>query len=158
MKKNKKRDEFLAQLRKIPIVQVACEKTGISRQSVYRWRTEDDQFRKEMEIAMVEGEALVNDMGESQLLSMIRDKNWPALHFWLRTRNPKFRDRVEVTTTVNSEALSLEEMEIVREANRLAAANYEEPLTPQNNESGNTPAHLGSDAQQSEDPQGDHQE
>jgi predicted DNA binding protein len=103
MKKNKKKEEFLEQLRKIPIVMVACEKTGISRQSVYRWRTEDDQFRKDMEVAMAEGEALVNDMSESQLLSLIRDKNWPAIQFWLTRRNPKFRDRVEVTSIDNRE-------------------------------------------------------
>jgi hypothetical protein len=117
MKKNKKQMEFLEQLRKIPIVMVACEKSGISRNSIYRWRNDDEEFRKEMETALAEGEALVNDMSESQLLSMIRDKNWAAISFWLRHRNPKFRDRVEVTTkTDDMGALSPAQAEIVRKA------------------------------------------
>jgi hypothetical protein len=111
MKKNKVKGAFLTELRKIPIVQVACEKVGVSRNSVYRWRTENEEFRKEMEIALVEGEALVNDMSESQLLSLIRDKNWSAISFWLRHRNPKFRDKVEVTAKIEKadEPLSPEE-------------------------------------------------
>ncbi len=121
MKKNKKRDEFLAQLRKIPIIQVACEKTGISRNSIYRWRNDDEEFRKEMETALIEGEALVNDMSESQLLSMIRDKNWSAISFWLRHRNPRFRDKVEVTAKFDDGKLSPEQEVVIREALRLAA-------------------------------------
>ena len=41
MKKDKVKDAFLEQLRKVPIIQVACEKVGISRNSVYRWKNED---------------------------------------------------------------------------------------------------------------------
>ena len=44
MKKNKFQDQFLDELRKVPIVQVACEKTGLSRNSVYRWRKDDKEF------------------------------------------------------------------------------------------------------------------
>ncbi len=123
MKKNKVKNTFLEYLRKVPIVQVACEKIGVSRNSVYRWRNEDENFRKEMEIALTEGEALVNDMGESQLLSLIRDKNWPAISFWLRHRNPKFRERLEVTANVQpvQEELTPEQEEVVREALRLAS-------------------------------------
>lgn len=122
MKKNRKKDEFLEQLKKIPIVQVACEKVGISRNSVYRWRNEDAEFRKEMEEALQEGEELVNDMSESQLLSMIKEKNWPAVSFWLRHRNPKFRERVEVTAKIEeSETLTPEQESVVRQALKLAS-------------------------------------
>ena len=48
MKKNKFQDQFLDELRKVPIVQVACEKTGLSRNSIYRWRKEDKDFLKKM--------------------------------------------------------------------------------------------------------------
>ncbi|MEB5190308.1 hypothetical protein RXR40_28065, partial [Pseudomonas aeruginosa] len=61
MKKNKKKDDFLAELRKIPIIQVACEKVGLSRTRVYRWKDEDPEFKKEMDQAMADGEAFVND-------------------------------------------------------------------------------------------------
>jgi hypothetical protein len=102
MKKNKKKTEFLEQLKKVPIILVACEKTNLSRNTVYRWKKEDTLFSKAMDEAVEEGEDLVNSMCESQLLSMIKDKEWSALSFWLRHRNPKFRDRVEIEGTVKT--------------------------------------------------------
>jgi len=135
MKKNRVKKEFLEQLRKIPIVQVVCEKVGISRNSVYRWRNEDPEFLKEMEIALAEGEELINDMGESQLISLIREKNWQAISFWLRKRNLKFRDRLEVTaTTPPKEELSPEQEEVVKESLRLASLSVEQPIDNKENE------------------------
>ena len=83
MKKNKSQDQFFEELRKVPIVQVACEKTGLSRNSVYRWKKDDKSFSAKMDKAMSEGVAFVNDMSESQLLTMIKEKNWSAISFWL---------------------------------------------------------------------------
>lgn len=121
MKKHKFQRQFLDELRKIPIVQVACEKTGLSRNSVYRWRNDDAEFRKAMEEAIAEGEELVNDMSEGQLLTLIKEKNWSAISFWLRKRNPKFKDRIEVEVTPKQEQLTPEQEETVREALRLAS-------------------------------------
>ncbi|OGN22730.1 MAG: hypothetical protein A2918_01265 [Candidatus Yanofskybacteria bacterium RIFCSPLOWO2_01_FULL_42_49] len=123
MKKDRVKKAFLEQLRKIPIIAVSCEKIGVSRNSVYKWRNKDPSFKEEMDTALLEGEALINDMSESQLLSLIQEKNWSAISFWLRHRNPKFRERVEVTATVQSaqEELNPEQEEIVRRALRLAA-------------------------------------
>lgn len=120
MKKNKKQGEFLEQLRKIPIVQVACEKTGISRNSVYRWRNEDEKFKKDFDEALAEGEALINDMSESQLLTLIKEKNWSAISFWLKHRNPRFTDKIEITTKKDLEELTPEQETIVRQALELA--------------------------------------
>ena len=120
-KKNKVKDSFLEELKKIPIVQVACEKTGISRNSVYRWRKEDKEFTKEMDQALTEGEALVNDMSESQLLTLIKEKNFSAIRFWLNHRNPKFKDKVEVTTRIGlDDVLTPEQEKIVKRALELA--------------------------------------
>jgi predicted DNA binding protein len=123
MKKTRVKDAFLEQLRKIPIVAVAAEKVGVSRNSVYKWRNADEAFRDAMETALAEGEALVNDMGESQLLSLIQEKNWSAISFWLRHRNPKFRERIEVSASIKqvTEKLTPEQESVVREALRLAA-------------------------------------
>lgn len=123
MKKKKVKDAFLGELRKVPIITVASEKVGISRNSIYTWRNTDEKFQKEMEAALAEGEALVNDLSESQLFSLIREKNWPAISFWLRHRNPKFRDSIEVTANIKkvTEKLTPEQEGVVREALRLAA-------------------------------------
>ncbi len=123
MKKDRNKDLILEQVRKIPIIQVACEKVGVARATVYRWKDEDEEFRKNLEVALAEGEALINDMGESQLLSLMKEKNWPAISFWLRHRNPKFRERIEVTANIKSpqDELTPEQQAVVQEALRLAS-------------------------------------
>lgn len=120
-KKDKIRDSFLEELRKIPIVAVACEKTNISRNSVYRWKKEDKKFCNDMEQALVEGEALVNDLSESQLLTLIKEKSWSAISFWLRHRNPKFKDKVEITTSIRvDDELTPEQEAVVKRALEIA--------------------------------------
>jgi len=122
MKSRKQKKIFLDHLRKIPIIQVACEKSSIGRTTVYRWKKQSKKFSKDLEKAIDEGEALINDMGESQLISLIREKNFAAVRFWLAHRNPKFRERVEVTTNLQGqEELSKEQKTVVREALRLAS-------------------------------------
>ncbi len=120
MKKNKFQDQFLAELIKVPIVQVACEKTGLSRNSVYRWRKEDKEFQKKMDDAYAEGVALVSDMSESQLLTLIKEKNYSAISFWLRHRNDNYKNKLEITTKEDSEELTPSQAKIVKQALKLA--------------------------------------
>ena len=94
MKKQRVQHKFLEELRKIPIVQVACERVGISRQSIYRWRTEDSEFRHEMDTALDEGEELLNDLCESQLLALVKDKHFQAIKYRLEKRHPKYQKPV----------------------------------------------------------------
>jgi len=121
MKKNKLQDQFFEELTKVPIVQVACEKTGVSRNSVYRWRKDDQSFTKKMDQALKDGVALVNDMSESQLLTLIKEKNYPAISFWLRHRNDNYKNKLEITTKEESEALTPSQAKIVRNALKLAS-------------------------------------
>lgn len=121
MKKNKLQDQFFVELEKVPIVQVACEKCGISRNSIYRWRKADKGFCKKMDESLANGVALVNDMSESQLLTLIKEKNYSAISFWLRHRNDNYMDKIEVTTREESEALTPSQAKIVRNALKLAS-------------------------------------
>lgn len=117
MKKNKFQNEFLDELRKVPIIQVACEKVGLSRNSIYRWRKEDKKFSKIMDKAMSDGVDFVNDMSESQLLVMIKEKKWPAVSFWLKHRNSNYRDKIEVTTKDNNDNdLTPEQKKVIKKA------------------------------------------
>lgn len=121
MKKSKFQEQFLLELTKVPIVQVACEKTDLSRNTVYRWRKEDISFAKKMDQSLADGVALVNDMGESQLLTLIKEKNFPAVRFWLNKRHPAYKDKIEVTTKEDIEALTPSQAKIVRQALKLAS-------------------------------------
>ena len=83
----KEKELILEQLKRTPIVQVACEKTGIGRSTYYRWKKEDNKFAELADAAILEGSLFVNDMAESQLLSAIRDKNLTAIIFWRASLN-----------------------------------------------------------------------
>lgn len=103
--KNKKL--LLELLRKTPIVQIACEKVGIGRATYYRWRKEDSEFTKQSDQALLDGNLLVNDMAESQLMSAIKDKNMTGIIFWLKHHHPAYATRVEVTTNNKNQDIEL---------------------------------------------------
>ena len=128
MKKDRTKNLLIEQLKKTPIIQIACEKTGVARASFYRWKNEDKEFAKTSDEAITEGEALITDMSESQLISLIRDRNFQALQLWLRHHHPKYSNKVEITATFQSpqDELTPEQETIVREALRLASLLPEE--------------------------------
>jgi len=120
MKKNKFQELFLLELEKVPIVQVACEKTNLSRNTVYRWRKEDCSFAQKMDESLAKGVSLVSDMSETQLLTLIKEKNWSAISFWLRHRNDNYKDKIEVVTKSDNDKLTPSQAKIVKQALRLA--------------------------------------
>lgn len=122
MKKDRLQGLVLEQLRKIPIVHVVAEKVGVSRSTIYRWKDEDEQFRKDFETAQQDGEEFISDMAESQLINLMKDKHWPSIRFWLERRSEKFRNKIEVSGSLQmpQEELSPEQEATVREALRRA--------------------------------------
>lgn len=110
-------------LRKVPIIQIACEKTGLARATFYRWKKQDNAFAKEVDEAVLSGEQLVNDMAESQLLSAIKEKNLTAIIFWLKHHHARYATRVEVTAQLkrSPEELTPEQEAVVMKALELAA-------------------------------------
>ncbi len=141
-RQEQEKELLLEQLKKTPIVQIACEKVGTGRTTYYRWRKEDNEFRKEADSALREGKSLVNDMAESQLLGAIRDGNMTAIIFWLKHHHGEYANRVEVTAKLaEQDPLNPEQESLIREAIRLAAL----PLPPSSNGDISPSAEQGSD-------------
>jgi predicted DNA binding protein len=118
MKTEKEKGLILEQLKKTPIVQIACEKTGIGRSTFYRWKKEDAKFLSEAESAILEGTLLVNDMAESQLLGAIRDGNLTAIIFWLKNHHSSYETRVEIRQALKTDGDNLtdKDKEILKKA------------------------------------------
>lgn len=114
---------LIEQLKKTPIVQISCEKVGVGRATYYRWRKEDEEFAKLADEAISEGNFLVNDMAESQLMSAIRDKNLTAIIFWLKHHHASYATKVEVTARLKQEdeQLTPEQEALVMRALKLAS-------------------------------------
>jgi ACT domain-containing protein len=114
--------EIIEQLKKMPIVQAACQRTGIGRTTYYKWRQNDKDFEKAADEAIREGVSVVNDLAESQLLSAIKDRNMTAIIYWLKNKNPAFAEKLQVTAEINkiTEQLTPEQEALIKQALRLA--------------------------------------
>lgn len=114
---------LIEQLKKTPIVQICCEKVNIGRATYYRWRKDDEEFVKLADEAIAEGNELVNDMAESQLMAAIRDGNLGGIIFWLKHHHPRYATRVEVTARLkhDDENLTPEQEALVTKALKLAS-------------------------------------
>lgn len=113
---------LLEQLKKVPIVQVACERAGVGRATFYRWCQEDSSFAETARAALLEGKSMVNDLAESQLITGIKDKQMPAISFWLKHNHPDYRTRVELTPLAPQESLTPEQQEQVLTALELMSS------------------------------------
>jgi ABC-type Fe3+ transport system substrate-binding protein len=123
MKTIKTKKLLIEQLKKTPIIQVACEKTGIGRATYYRWKKEDEEFSAKADEALSEGSSLVSDIAESQLMSAIKDKNLTAIIFWLKHHHPAYATKVEVNARLraDNEVLTPEQEVLVTRALKLAS-------------------------------------
>jgi len=123
MKQLKEKKALLDYLRQTPIVELACKRANLGRTTFYRWRKEDKEFAKAADEALSEGEKLITDMSESQLITLIKEKNFSAINLWLRVHHPKYANKVEVTGNlkIKEDPLTPEQEEIMKKALKLAA-------------------------------------
>jgi len=120
----KTKQDLINVLKEMPIIEVAVKRVGVSRDTFYRYKAEDKVFAKQSEEALSQGIEFLNDMSESQLVALIKDKSWQAIQFWLRHHHPRYTDKLEISGKIDSEEkLSPEQTAIVRAALRLANLN-----------------------------------
>lgn len=123
-RQTKEKQTLIEQFRKTPIVQVACEKTGVGRATYYRWKKDDPTFALTADEAIHAGESLINDMAESQLISAIRDQNMTAIIFWLKSHHPTYANKVEVTGQLKHDyKLSADEEALIAKALAMVTQN-----------------------------------
>lgn len=92
MKKNPRIiKKLLEELERTPLIQVVCEKVGISRNAFYRWAKEDKEFAERVNEALSLGTGVVNDIAVSNVLNGIQKNDIKYTMFWLDRRHPDFR-------------------------------------------------------------------
>jgi len=116
--KNKTQLVVIEQLHKTPIVQFACEKSGISRATYYRWRKDTKKFKEATDKAIEQGRFLINDLAESKLISAMKDGNITAIIYWLKSNSSNYSTKIEVNANhrIVDGKLSKEQEALIKKA------------------------------------------
>ena len=122
LRQEKNKEDIIEQLKKTPVVEIACKKVSIGRATYYRWRKEDKVFAQTADESLQTGSSLISDMAESQLIKAIQDGNMTGIIFWLKNHHRVYASKLELTAKVkDDEELTPEQEEVVKQALQLAS-------------------------------------
>ena len=125
MKSNKIRKMLIQELKKMPIVEVACKRVGIGRATFYCWKKGNEEFAKDIDEAIFEGVLFINDMAESKIILKIGQDDMSATRFWLKHHHPAYSDKIQVSKPPEPEKKELtpEESALLKKAIELNYGN-----------------------------------
>ena len=109
---NLKKDTLLQALENsLGIVSTACNRTGISRSSYYKWYKEDEEFRQKVD----EIDNVKLDFVESKLFKNIENEKEKSIIFYLQHKGHKrgYIQRQNINLTSNEEDIKKIEIEII---------------------------------------------
>ena len=117
----KTKELFIEQLKRTPIVQVICEKLGVSRATFYRMKNQDKKFGQEADEAISEGRQLVNEIAESKLLAAIQSGNLSSIYYWLNHNSSIYSNKLEIKGKIaTSKELTPKQEDDIKRAPMLA--------------------------------------
>ncbi len=70
-------------------VSLACKRAGISRETFYRWR-DNEEFDTDVRVALMAGAHAINDLAQHKLVGKINDGDIKAITFHLEHRHPDY--------------------------------------------------------------------
>ena len=109
---NLKKDALLQALENsLGIVSTACNRTGISRSSFYKWYHEDEEFRKKVD----EIDNIKLDFVETKLFKNIENEKEKSIIFYLQHKGHKrgYIQKQNINLTSNEEDIKKIEIEII---------------------------------------------
>ena len=107
-----KKDTLLQALESsLGIVSTACNRTGISRSSFYKWYKEDEEFRQKVD----EIDNVKLDYLETKLFKNIENEKEKSIIFYLQHKGHKrgYVQRQNINLTSNEEDIKKIEIEII---------------------------------------------
>lgn len=101
VKRDKKQEIFLKELKKCPVISVACARADIGRSTYYEWLENDEEFSRCANEALTEGNGFINDLAESQVIKGIQEGHTTFTIFWLKNKHPDFCEKVSHDYRIN---------------------------------------------------------
>ena len=121
-RQEKEKSALLVILKEMPIIEVACKRVGISRATFYRWQQDDKIFKRQSMDALDQGIEFINDMSESQLITLIKKEKMPAISMWLKNNHKRYGAKGRSYTPIAStDDLTSDEEKIILEALAMAS-------------------------------------
>jgi len=114
VKKYRKEKQFLEELQRVPNISYACEKVGISRNTVYRWKLEDNEFKERVERCLSMGIESISDLAESCIIQNIKLGNLNAAKYWLENHLRKYYRPKVPLETIKPEYKGIESITVIR--------------------------------------------
>jgi len=94
--RQQQKEALLQALKRSPIVELACQKIGISRMTFYRWIKNDKIFAKNVNEKILFSRAKVNDLAESKLIENISNNHFSSISFWLRYNSGIYKQQKDI--------------------------------------------------------------
>jgi len=124
-RQGKMRQALLDQLERTPIIELACDKVGVSRTTFYRWIHASKTFAAAVEKSLTVGREFINDLAESQVISLVRQGEIKALRLWLTHNSARYANKLELTGTLATKSeLSPEQRKDIRQALKLSSVGH----------------------------------
>jgi hypothetical protein len=83
--------KLLKEIEKFGNVYLSCQKIGIDKATYYRWKENDEEFKKRAEKAEEIGRENIGEVAEYGLLQNIKEKNQRAIEFALVNVSKKYK-------------------------------------------------------------------
>lgn len=103
---------LIDELKKMPIIEVACRKTDTGRTTYYRWRDEDTEFAREADEAIKFGKSIINDLAESKVITGIKNDDRTYTIYWLNNNHKTYVNKFKTSQIMKEEIIDLTDEEI----------------------------------------------
>lgn len=94
---------LIDELKKMPIIEVACRRTDTGRTTYYRWQEEDKEFAKQVDESIKYGKSVINDLAESKVITGIKNDDKTYTIYWLNHNHRTYGNKVEAIQQETSE-------------------------------------------------------
>ena len=89
LKPNDKK-KFLEELERMPFPSIACQRAGISKATIYRWRDNNSAFKKQMDAAIEVGRETITESAEAHTVGLIKKGDFRAIRLWLENNTTRY--------------------------------------------------------------------
>ncbi|MFA6515323.1 MAG: hypothetical protein WCT42_03610 [Candidatus Paceibacterota bacterium] len=90
MRTNNEKQRFLETLEEVPLISIAAKRMGISKATIYRWKSRSPNFSEQIEKALAKGRDIVNDSVEGRIITQAKNGDFKSQKLWLENNCSRY--------------------------------------------------------------------